>query len=42
MVWLVFDLVTNRVAANVAGAVSLVFFAALWAGVPLANRNSVR
>jgi thiosulfate reductase cytochrome b subunit len=42
VVWLVFDLVTNRVAADVAGSLSLVFFAALWAGVPLANKNSVR
>jgi hypothetical protein len=41
VVWLVFDLVTNRLAASVAGAASVVFFAGLWAGVPLANRNSV-
>jgi hypothetical protein len=34
VVWLVFDLVTDRTPASVAGAVSLVFFTALWAGVP--------
>jgi hypothetical protein len=42
VVWLVFDLVTNRVAAHVALVLSAVFFAGLWAGVPLANKNSVR
>src|SRR4051794_12317223 len=41
VVWLVFDLVTNRTAAHVAGACSLVFFTVLWAAVPLANRGSV-
>ena len=35
VVWLVFDLVTNRAFASVAGVVSLVFFATLWAVVPL-------
>ncbi len=34
VVWLVFDLVTGRTLALVAGVVSLVFFAVLWAGVP--------
>ena len=42
VVWLVFDLVTNRTAAHVAGLLSLLFFAGLWLGVPLVNRNSVR
>ena len=42
VVWLVFDLVTNRVVAHVALALAVMFFAGLWAGVPLANRNSVR
>ena len=42
VVWLVFDLVTNRVVAHVALAMAVLFFAGLWAGVPLANRNSVR
>jgi hypothetical protein len=42
MVWLVFDLVTNRLAATVALALAAAFFAGLWAGVPLANKNSVR
>lgn len=42
VVWLVFDLVTNRVVAHVALALAVVFFAGLWAGVPLANKNSVR
>jgi thiosulfate reductase cytochrome b subunit len=41
VVWLVFDLVTNRVAADVAGALSLVFFTMLWAVFPLTNRSSV-
>ncbi|NUR09764.1 MAG: sodium:proton antiporter [Nocardioidaceae bacterium] len=35
VVWLVFDLVTDRTLATVAGCVSLVFFAALWVAVPL-------
>jgi len=35
VVWLVFDLVTNRASASVAGVVSLVFFGTLWAVVPL-------
>ena len=42
VVWLVFDLVTNRLAATVALALAAAFFAGLWAGVPLANKNSVR
>jgi thiosulfate reductase cytochrome b subunit len=41
VVWLVFDLVTNRVAADIAGALSLVFFTMLWAVFPLTNRSSV-
>jgi hypothetical protein len=39
VVWLVFDLVTNRTLAHVAGGISLVFFAILWAGVPLVARR---
>ncbi len=35
VVWLVFDLVTNRVAASVSGVISLVFFAGVWAVIPL-------
>jgi uncharacterized protein DUF6328 len=35
VVWLVFDLVTDRTAASVAGVVSLVFFGVLWVVVPL-------
>jgi hypothetical protein len=35
MVWLVFDLVTDRTLAAVAGAVCLLFFAVLWVLVPL-------
>ena len=42
VVWLVFDLVTNRLAATVALGLAAAFFAVLWAGVPLANKNSVR
>ena len=33
--WLVFDLVTDRWLAWVAGVCSLLFFGALWAVVPL-------
>ena len=39
VVWLVFDLVTNRTAANVAGSLALIFFAGLWAGVPVISRR---
>jgi thiosulfate reductase cytochrome b subunit len=35
VVWLVFDLVTDRVAADIAGAASLVFFLTLWVAIPL-------
>jgi hypothetical protein len=35
VVWLVFDLVTDRTLASVAGVVSLVFFALLWVALPL-------
>jgi hypothetical protein len=35
VVWLVFDLVTDRTVAGIAGVVSLVFFAGLWAGAPM-------
>jgi thiosulfate reductase cytochrome b subunit len=34
VVWLVFDLVTDRTVASIAGVVSLMFFGGLWAGVP--------
>jgi len=40
VVWLVFDLVTNRTLASVAGVLSLVFFASLWAVVPLRAPHS--
>ena len=40
VVWLVFDLVTNRTVASVAAVLSLVFFAALWAVVPLRAPHS--
>jgi Family of unknown function (DUF6328) len=39
VVWLVFDLVTDRTVATVAGAISLVFFAGLWAALPLLARR---
>lgn len=40
VVWLVFDLVIDRTPAHVAGGISLLFFATLWAGVPwLARRR---
>jgi thiosulfate reductase cytochrome b subunit len=41
VVWLVFDLVTDRLVAALAGVLSLVFFTLLWAVFPLANRSSV-
>ncbi len=39
VMWLVFDVVINRTLASVAGGLSLLFFAVLWAGVPLVSRN---
>lgn len=39
VVWLVFDLVVNRVSANTASAASVLFFATLWAGVPMLARR---
>lgn len=39
VVWLVFDLVTNRQLAHVSGGISLLFFVTLWAGVPLLVRR---
>jgi hypothetical protein len=39
VVWLVFDIVTNRALAHAAGSISMVFFATLWAGVPLLARR---
>src|SRR6478672_4869767 len=39
MVWLVFDLVTDPFTAGVAGSLSLLFFATLWAGVPLVGHR---
>ena len=35
VVWLVFDLVTDRTVASVAGVVSLLFFGGLWVVIPL-------
>jgi hypothetical protein len=40
VVWLVFDLVTDRTLASVAGIVSLVFFVVLWAVIPLRGPRS--
>ncbi len=37
--WLVFDLVTNRTLAHVAGGIAIAFFTILWAGVPLVARR---
>jgi hypothetical protein len=42
VVWLVFDLVTDRAIASVAGVLSLVFFGALWVVVPLRGPRSER
>ena len=39
VVWLVFDLVTDPFTAGVAGSLSLLFFATLWAGVPLVGHR---
>lgn len=39
VVWLVFDLVTNHPLAHGVGGISLLFFATLWAGVPLRARR---
>ncbi len=39
VVWLVFDVVTNRTFSVTAGVVALVFFAALWAVFPFAKRS---
>jgi hypothetical protein len=40
VVWLVFDLVTNRTLAHVAGGISLAFFATLWAALPVFARRT--
>jgi hypothetical protein len=40
VVWLVFDLVTVRTLAMVASAVALVYFATLWAALPLVRRHT--
>jgi len=40
VVWLVFDLVTDPLAAGVAGSLSLLFFGTLWAAVPLVGHRS--
>jgi hypothetical protein len=39
VVWLVFDLVIGRTLASIAGAISLLFFAGLWAALPLLARR---
>jgi len=39
VMWLVFDLVTNRTVAHVAGSASLAFFLLLWLVVPLAANH---
>ena len=38
VVFLVFDIVTNRVASVISGSIALVFFALLWAAFPLTRR----
>ncbi len=40
MVWLVFDLVVDRAVAGLAGVLSLLFFATLWAVLPLRAARS--
>ena len=39
VVWLVFDLVTDRVVAGVAGLVSMAFFTSLWGALPVISRR---
>jgi hypothetical protein len=39
VVWFIFDLVTNRVAASVIGVLSLLFFSTLWAVIPLLTHH---
>jgi len=39
-VWLVFDIVTGRFAAAVAGGLSLLFFITVWVAYPLAGHRS--
>lgn len=39
VVWLVFDVVTGRLSASIAGGLALAVFLALWAGVPLLRRS---
>jgi hypothetical protein len=39
VVWLVFDVVTTRAAANIAGALSLAFFAAMWTLLPMVAKS---
>jgi hypothetical protein len=39
VVFLVFDVVTNRTLATTAGVVALLFFTLLWAAFPLAKRH---
>ena len=39
VVWLVFDVVTDRTVASVAGVVALVFFGTLWALLPLLRKQ---
>jgi hypothetical protein len=39
VVWLVFDLVTDPLTADVAGSLSLLFFVTLWAGVPIVGHR---
>ena len=40
VVWLVFDLVTQRALASIAGGLSLTFFLTLWVAYPLARHRS--
>jgi hypothetical protein len=39
VVWLVFDVVTDRLFASIAGIVALCFFASIWALIPLLHRQ---
>jgi thiosulfate reductase cytochrome b subunit len=40
VVWLVFDLVTDRTVATVAGVVSVIFFSSLWGALPILSRRT--
>lgn len=42
VVWLVFDVVTNRVAASIAGVIAVAFFTLVWAALPMLRERRTR